>query len=221
MTAPAADASNDPDRPDAGRPRRYQWWQLGLLAVAAAVLLAAGVVVGRATAGLSTPGDQSADAGFARDMQVHHAQAVRMAMIVRDRTSDPILRTIAYDIALSQQQQIGQLHGWLTQWNLPQTSSRPAMAWMQGQEQAGHGGNHTGTGLLPDGRMPGMASRAKLDQLNASTGRAAELLFLRLMINPTAVALRWPKPVRNSPNAPRYARSPTTSRTAKPRRSQL
>ena len=105
-----------------------------------------------------------------------------MAMIVRDKTADPILRTVAYDIALSQQQQIGQLHGWLTQWNLPQTSSRPAMAWMQGQEQAGHGGNHTGTGLLPDGRMPGMASRAQLDQLNASTGRAAELLFLRLMI---------------------------------------
>ncbi len=32
----------------------------------------------------SAPGDGSPEAGFARDMQAHHAQAVRMAMIIRD-----------------------------------------------------------------------------------------------------------------------------------------
>ncbi|HEV2743867.1 MAG TPA: DUF305 domain-containing protein, partial [Rubrobacter sp.] len=32
------------------------------------------------------PGDGSAEAGFARDMSVHHAQAVEMAEIVRDKT---------------------------------------------------------------------------------------------------------------------------------------
>lgn len=180
-----SDARAEP-QPVGERSGRRRYWPLGLLVgVVAMALLAAGVLVGRATAGRSTPGDQSADAGFARDMQVHHAQAVRMAMIVRDTSADPTLRTMAYDIALSQQEQSGQLHGWLTQWNLPQTGSRPAMAWMPAAGSGSHGAGHgadPATGLRPDGRMPGMASRAELDQLSASSGRAAETLFLRLMI---------------------------------------
>ena len=42
----------------------------------------------------------SAAAGFLRDMQVHHAQAVDMAMTIRDISDDPDLRRLAYDIAL-------------------------------------------------------------------------------------------------------------------------
>jgi len=37
----------------------------------------------------------SAEAGFARDMQVHHDQGVELAMIVRDRTDDPDVRLLA------------------------------------------------------------------------------------------------------------------------------
>lgn len=166
-----------------GRRRRAR--SLALLAALAVLGLLAAGFVGRATAGRSTPSDSSADAGFARDMAVHHAQAVRMAMIVRDTSQDAVLRTIAYDIALSQQEQIGRLNGWLIQWGLTPTSTRPAMAWMRGQPAA-HGAAHTDTdpetGLLPDGRMPGMASRAQLDQLSDSSGRAAEVMFLRLMM---------------------------------------
>lgn len=69
-------------------------------------------------------------------MQTHHNQAVQMAMIVRDKSTDPTIRTIAYDIITSQQQQAGQLYGWLVQWGLPQTSSETGMAWMtMGQHQ--------------------------------------------------------------------------------------
>ena len=59
------------------------------------------------------PGDDSAEAGFARDMMVHHAQAVQMAEIVRDKTQSDDIRLLASDIALTQQAQIGIMQGWL------------------------------------------------------------------------------------------------------------
>jgi uncharacterized protein (DUF305 family) len=107
-------------------------------------------------------------------MQTHHAQAVEMAFLVRDRTDDPELRTVAYDIITSQQQQAGQMYGWLVQWGLPQTGSRPPMAWVGGEHGAAH--------AAPDGTMPGMATPAQLAQLEAATGVEAERIFLRLMI---------------------------------------
>ena len=56
---------------------------------------------------MSTPGNPppvstSAEAGFARDMQVHHIQGVEMAMIIRDGTEDEGVRLLAYDIATTQ-----------------------------------------------------------------------------------------------------------------------
>ena len=52
------------------------------------------------------PGDGSPEAGFARDMIVHHAQAVEMAEIVRDRTESEQIEILATDIVLTQQAQI-------------------------------------------------------------------------------------------------------------------
>jgi uncharacterized protein (DUF305 family) len=122
----------------------------------------------------SPPSDFGADAGFARDMQTHHAQAVEMAFLVRDRSDDEELRTVAYDIITSQQQQAGQMYGWLVQWGLDQTGSRPPMAWVGGEHAAAHAG--------PDGTMPGMATPAQLAELKAASGVEAERIFLRLMI---------------------------------------
>ena len=122
----------------------------------------------------AAPSDFGADAGFARDMQTHHAQAVEMALLVRDRSTDEELRTVAYDILTSQQHQAGQMYGWLVQWGLPQTGSGEPMAWVGD----GHGDAHT----RPDGSMPGMATPAQLDELRAARGVAAERLFLTLMI---------------------------------------
>ncbi|NNM44473.1 DUF305 domain-containing protein [Knoellia sp. DB2414S] len=116
---------------------------IGLVAVAA--LLVAGLV-GWLLAGRDVPSGGSAEAGFARDMQAHHAQAVEMAFIIRDKTDDPTLRAVAYDIATSQQQQIGQMYGWLVQWGLPQTGSQQPMAWMTGHDLSGmssHGSTST------------------------------------------------------------------------------
>jgi uncharacterized protein (DUF305 family) len=83
-------------------------------------------------------------------MMVHHAQAVEMAEIVRDRTEDPQIRILASDIALTQQAQIGQMQGWLEVWGLPLTGTQKPMAWM---------------GSPMDGPMPGMATPEEIDRL--------------------------------------------------------
>ena len=114
------------------------------------------------------PGNDSAEAGFARDMMVHHAQAVQMAEIVRDKTQSAEVRLLASDISLTQQAQIGIMQGWLEAWGLPITGSKPAMAWM---------------GHPMDGLMPGMATPDEIDRLSKVPPDRADVLFLRLMIN--------------------------------------
>ncbi|MHA7210398.1 DUF305 domain-containing protein [Arthrobacter sp. MDT1-65] len=162
-------------------------WQkrvlLALTGIAVLALFALAFTAGRVSSGPSYPGTTSPDAGFARDMQVHHNQAVEMSLIVRDNIADETLRSIAYDIALTQQQQAGQMYAWLEEWSLDQSSPQPRMAWMTG---AGHGGMEMGAGtagMTPEGLMPGMATGAQLDELRAARGEDAERLYLNLMIN--------------------------------------
>lgn len=162
--------------------------------LAVALAAAIGLVVGyqlkddNSNSSAVAPADDSIDAGFARDMQVHHAQAVEMAFIVRDNTDDPAVRTMAYDIARTQEQQMGQMYGWLSMWGLGQYSQNPPMAWMH-EDLNGH---HDMAGMdMGDGGdsaptstalMPGMATSAQMDQLRATHGPAAEVLFLQMMI---------------------------------------
>jgi uncharacterized protein (DUF305 family) len=113
------------------------------------------------------PGASSAEAGFARDMSVHHAQAVEMAEIVRDKTESEEIKILAADIALTQQAQIGQMQGWLDVWGLPFTGTEPAMSWM---------------GHPTEGRMPGMASPEEINRLRGAPPEEADKMFLRLMI---------------------------------------
>jgi uncharacterized protein (DUF305 family) len=153
----------------------------------AAAILAAGVLIlvafvdGRLSApGSSSPSTADAAAGFARDMQVHHAQAVELSMDVRDLTDDVEIRRLAYDIALTQSQQAGQMYGWLASWGLPQASTAPLMAWMALPALDGSGMQHR-AGVAPT-TMPGYATRAQIDRLCSLSGRAAECEYLRLMI---------------------------------------
>ncbi|MFE7464649.1 DUF305 domain-containing protein [Streptomyces sp. NPDC057499] len=145
-----------------------------------------------------TPATDSADAGFARDMAVHHQQAVEMSFVVRDRTHDEEVRRLAYDIANTQANQRGMLLGWLDLWELPKTAAgQEPMGWMaaghEGHSTAGpadmadmaqmSGAAGTGDGYRPhDGSlMPGMATRTELARLRGASGRAAEVLYLQLM----------------------------------------
>lgn len=156
------------------------------------LLVVAGVMVGiAATPSAGTPATGSAEAGFARDMQLHHGQAVELSSIIRERTDDPAIRLIAQDITLTQQAEIGRMYGWLEAWGLPQASADPAMAWLNRPPLAG--GTHQGmsddaampAAAMPaaEGMMPGMASAEDIARLTALTGTEAEVLFLQLMID--------------------------------------
>ncbi|MCK1821029.1 DUF305 domain-containing protein [Streptomyces sp. XM83C] len=152
--------------------------QVGLIAgAAAAVLVAAGAItwaVAQEDGGTSVavPAADSADAGFARDMAVHHQQAVEMSYIVRDRTQDEEVRRLAYDIAQTQANQRGMLLGWLDLWGLPKVSADPPMTWMgmRGMPEAKDGA-----------LMPGMATDSDLEKLRTLDGRQAEVFYLQLM----------------------------------------
>ncbi|MFI8260258.1 DUF305 domain-containing protein [Streptomyces sp. NPDC085665] len=179
-----------------------------LFAVAATVASASGDGDGSRTTARA-PGLHSPDAGFARDMAVHHQQAVEMSFIVRDRTKDEPVRGLAYDIANTQANQRGMLLGWLDLWGLPKVvADEPPMSWMGSTD--GHGGaaghDTGGSGMSghdtggagmsghdmsghdmggatakPGALMPGMATKEELAQLGAAEGRDAEVLYLQLM----------------------------------------
>lgn len=151
------------------------------LVLGAVLLTVVGFVGGRVSVSVpDIPATDSAAAGFLRDMQVHHAQAVEMALLVRDRTDDETIRTIAYDMAVTQAGQSGQMYGLLDGWGLPQRSSLPAMAWTEQPAVDGSGG-HQMDADAPAG-MPGMATQQQLAALRAATGDEAVRLFLELMI---------------------------------------
>lgn len=153
---------------------KYAGW---ITAATVAVLVAAGgityaVAEDGGDTRPATPSADSADAGFARDMAVHHQQAVEMSYIVRDRTKNTEVRRLAYDIAQTQANQRGMLMGWLDLWGLPKVSSKPPMSWM-------------GMGDMPergDGSlMPGMATDTEMKKLGTLNGEQAEIFYLQLM----------------------------------------
>ena len=133
------------------------------------------------------PGDGSAEAGFVRDMSVHHAQAVEMAEIVRDKTGSEEVRLMAADMALTQQGQIGRMQGWLDSWNLPATGTEPAMSWM---------------GHPTEGRMPGMASPEEIERLQNAPPAEADKMFFRLMITHHQAAVPMAEAVMERTNRP-------------------
>jgi uncharacterized protein (DUF305 family) len=139
--------------------------------VGSLTLIAAGMLLGALLARPSTPGDDSAEAGFARDMAVHHAQAVEMGMIAHQKASAENIRVLGGDIAITQQGQIGVMNTWLKDWGLNVTSDQPRMAWMPGGERAVNGN-----------LMPGMATREEIKKLQAATGKELDILFCQYML---------------------------------------
>lgn len=159
-----------------------RWWAVLLIVVTVA---GAAFAIGRFTAfGTSpaVPGDSSAEAGFARDMQVHHTQAIEMAMTIYRKTEDEGVRTLAFDIATAQAGQRGEFFDWLVQWGLSQGSTAPLMQWMVGHPAHSHGGaaEQPSDAELRD--EMGMATPAQLAELDAATGTAADCQFVGLMI---------------------------------------
>lgn len=169
---------------DAGERRVLPpWWAVALVAI---MLVGAAFAIGRFSAfdiAPRTPVEGSAEAGFARDMQVHHAQAIDMAMTIYGKTDDADLRALAYDIATGQAEQKGVMYGWLAQWGLPQLGGS-TMAWMTASSGDHGHGTVDGEPLTEEQAREamGMASADELAALSAATGQAADCQFLELMI---------------------------------------
>jgi uncharacterized protein (DUF305 family) len=109
-----------------------------------------------------TPKEGSQEVTFTRDMMAHHAQAVEMANFIRERSSDEALRTLALDLVLTQQNQIGQMQAWLELWKVPQEGLDTPMQGM--------------------GERMGMAPQESVNALTTLPTNEAEISFLQLMI---------------------------------------
>ncbi|UQA91081.1 DUF305 domain-containing protein [Streptomyces halobius] len=163
-----ADLTGTADAPR--NPARWLPYAAAALALCLAVIALIAMTTSRADA--TSPGAGSAEAGFARDMAVHHQQAVELSFIVRERTDDDEVRRLAYDIINTQANQRGMLLGQLETWGLPKSSQRPPMAWM----------DHDMDYEPRDGSlMPGMATNSDMDRLREAEGKDAEVLYLELM----------------------------------------
>jgi uncharacterized protein (DUF305 family) len=167
------------------RPARWLWVMLVSAAMVAMLILGAALgtsfpVVG----GLWRHSEGgTVDVGFAQDMSVHHRQAVLMAGLARDRSTDPAIRLLAFDIETNQLQQIGQMQGWLSLWNAAALPTGRYMTWMPNSDSMpGMAGMTHGDGSAGVAMMPGMASPAELNQLRAANGTQFDILFLQLML---------------------------------------
>ncbi len=188
-------------------PRRYsRGTRAALIAAVAVVLLLVGGTLGLALSGTlgndasASPDNASVDAGFARDMIVHHDQGVLMAHYAEQNTDDQEISVTAYDIGYTQTDQLGQMQGWLSLWDLPEFGDGTHMGWMGGSG-SGHDGKGSaamgssamgsaaaGSGAMGSGAasgsplMPGMATSAEIQKLRGLKGAESDTYFLQMMI---------------------------------------
>lgn len=168
-----------------------------------------GVLGGWLVFGQSSPGSDSVEAGFARDMSEHHAQAVDMSLIALQASDSPKIDVLAYDIATTQSTQIGTMKGWLDQWDAPSARSGPRMEWMPAGAVPDMDGMSDMEGMQaaspgePDYRaMPGMATIAQMEKLRTTTSTDAEILFLQLMITHHTAGVEMAQAAVDTANSP-------------------
>lgn len=147
-----------------------------LTVVALLLALVVGVLAGRALP--HSPGGQSADVGFSRDMTTHHAQAVSMAFEAVQKAPSADVRQLAVDIASTQGNQMGRMQELLITWDQPLATTGEVMAWMAGTDAHSRHLAEQAQGRT----MPGMATAAELARLQAETGDTFEVDFLQLML---------------------------------------
>lgn len=157
-------------------PVRDRWRSFGAPMLAALIIptLCLGVLLGWLAFGDRSPGEGSVDAGFARDMSEHHAQATQMSVLVLTRSDDEAVQRVAQDIINNQEFERGMMATWLEDWGLPRARTGERMEWM-----AGH--DHAQMDLPAGVPMPGMAAPSEIQALTDASGEEAEVLYLQLM----------------------------------------
>lgn len=118
----------------------------------------------------------SADVMFAHMMIPHHEQALELAALVPDRSTNAELQTLAKTIAAEQQPEIDAMNALLTQWDaMPGMQGMPGMPGMA--DMPGHGGMG-GMGM----GMAGMVDAATMTKLTTLSGQPFDVLWLQSMI---------------------------------------
>lgn len=134
------------------------------------------------------------DAGFARSMLLHHAQAIQMSMMMRDAVS-PEVQALAQSIIMKQTREMGVMEGWLTAWNEPVMLAGPPMAWVEDAKNVRHLDDqlYQAQCKADGGAMAGIATPEQLEQLKNATGTEKEILFLELMLahHRAAIPMAW------------------------------
>ena len=148
------------------------WWQskLNLAVVALAIAILCGGLGWLVGNNRAIPDPNRTDVGFLQDMRTHHEQAVYLGLYyMQDSGTNPQLRTIAREIVFGQSIEIGRMIQLLRQFGATETNETDtAMSWMNEP--------------TPIDRMPGLASDADINKLVASSGAAADKLFVDLMV---------------------------------------
>lgn len=159
------DQPSQPSRPD--QPDRPSW-RTASIALATALLLALSALAGLVVVQQRGYAEDSAEVGFARDMYVHHDQAVVLSLLVRERGDDPEVAQLARDILTGQGEEKGVMLGWLREHGAPATTTVAPMAWMEAAAQTGaDGGAHGGASGSGGHDSKGMG------QMSAPTGSGA------------------------------------------------
>ena len=174
------------------RSRTLAGGPIAVLVAASVALVVVAVVafsIGRlSTLAEPTPSNTSAEAGFARDMQVHHQQGVELAMIVRDAPTTPTCDCSATTSRRRSRSRPGRCTAGSPSGTSP--SSGPTVDDLDvaarrrrrdaRRPRLGDGG--AAATHEPGGPMPGLATPEQIAELQALEGVEAERMFLELMI---------------------------------------
>ncbi|MBF6417356.1 DUF305 domain-containing protein [Nocardia farcinica] len=125
---------------------------------------ASSTTAGATTGATGAAAHNDADVAFAQEMIPHHRQAVEMAALVPERSTDPRVRDLAARIQQAQDPEIATMTGWLQSWGAPVD-----------------GGGHAGMGR-GDMSMPGMMTDEQMAQLRAARGAEFDRMWLTMMI---------------------------------------
>lgn len=130
---------------------------------------------------LSKVGATAADVKFMQGMIGHHAQAVEMVALIKDRTANPVMNRLGLRIQVSQDDEMNMMRTWLKD---------------RGQAIPGPHSHHE-----PGGFMPGMLTAEEMAELANAKGVEFDRLFLMGMIKHHGGAITMVEELFKSPGA--------------------
>ena len=122
-----------------------------------------------------------ADIDFMSGMIGHHAQAVEMVALIKDRTANPAMNRLGLRIQISQDDEMNMMRKWLAD---------------RGAAIPGPHSHHE-----PGGFMPGMLTTEEMDKLAAAKGVEFDRLFLQGMIKHHSGAILMVEDLFKTPGA--------------------